>query len=113
MAGFSLGHTQLLLFQQGQTSTDIQLSKSDPTLVIPKHGLQTSTSGEPAPRLYTHFCLAVEKPEDVDEWEAELRNKNVKILGKASWPPGGKSIYFADPDEHIGEIASKGIWPNY
>ncbi|KAM0793684.1 hypothetical protein ACM66B_001112 [Microbotryomycetes sp. NB124-2] len=118
MAGFSLGNTQLLIFQQGQTTTDLHMSKSDPSLVIPKHGLQQSepsdqTSSSTVPKLHTHFCLAVDKPSDVDEWERELRDKNVTILGRANWPPGGKSVYFSDPDEHVGEIASKGIWPNY
>lgn len=46
-------------------------------------------------------------------WEKELRGKGVRILGKVEWPKGGKSVYFADPDEHVGEIASRGIWPNY
>jgi catechol 2,3-dioxygenase-like lactoylglutathione lyase family enzyme len=57
--------------------------------------------------LRTHFALAVEKPEDVDQWEQELRSKGVEILGKVDWPRGGKSVYFADPDEMVGEIASR------
>lgn len=51
--------------------------------------------------------MAVEKPEDVDQWEQELRSKGVEILGKVDWPRGGKSVYFADPDEMVGEIASR------
>ncbi|KAK4052909.1 hypothetical protein OIO90_004185 [Microbotryomycetes sp. JL221] len=121
MAGFNLGNTsQLLLFQRGQTNKDIHMSQTDDTLVIPKHGMDddvnidfTSSSQPKGTTLHTHFCLAVDKPQDVDHWEQELRSKGVTILGRAQWPPGGKSIYFHDPDRHVGELASKGIWPNY
>ena len=29
------------------------------------------------------------------------------------WELGGKSVYFEDPDGHVGEIGSKGIWKHY
>lgn len=64
--------------------------------------------------LKTHFALSVEKREDVDLWEKELRAKGVEIMGKVDdWPGGGKSVYFADPDGNVGELASRGIWPHY
>ena len=28
-----------------------------------------------------------------------------------AWPRGGRSLYFRDPDHHLIELASPGIWP--
>ena len=35
------------------------------------------------------------------------------IEGRTDWPRGGRSIYFRDPDGHLGELATPGIWPIY
>ncbi|ORY80290.1 glyoxalase/bleomycin resistance protein/dioxygenase [Leucosporidium creatinivorum] len=107
VAAFTLGDTAtLLLFQRGETSADVSLGDAG---LIPGHGLPPSSDVT----LKTHFALAVETPEEVAAWRDELERKGTKILGEVSWPKGGKSVYFADPDEHVGEIASRGIWPNY
>ncbi|GAA5909230.1 hypothetical protein JCM6882_003773 [Rhodosporidiobolus microsporus] len=108
MAVFPLGQTSLLLFQRGETYSDWDAPHIENQ--IPGHGLP---EGDMETKLRTHFALAVETPEDVDKWEEELKEKGVKILGKADWPRGGRSVYFADPDEACGEIVSRGIWPNY
>lgn len=73
----------------------------------------TSSPSDENVQLKTHFALAVEKNIEVDQWERELREKEVKILGKVDWPKGGRSVYFEDPDGHVGEIASRGIWPHH
>lgn len=117
IAGFSLGNgTTLLLFQRGSTTKDLPMrapdapSPFDTPAVIPAHGLSDK---DELVRLKTHFALAVDKPEDVDAWERELGDKGVPLLGKVQWPGGGRSVYFSDPDEHVGELASRGIWPHY
>lgn len=117
MAGFSLGNgTTLLLFQRGATTKDLpmrapeQPSPVGTPAIIPWHGLGPEHDGV---KLKTHFALAVDKPEDVDVWEKELSDKKVPLLGKVQWPGGGRSVYFADPDDHVGELASHGIWPHY
>ncbi|GAA5828130.1 hypothetical protein JCM11251_002602 [Rhodosporidiobolus azoricus] len=106
MAVFPLGQTSLLLFQRGATFSDWAAPQASNH--IPGHGLP---EGDTETKLRTHFALAVEKPEDVDRWD--LKGKGVRILAKVDWPKGGRSVYFADPDEHCGEIASRGIWPHY
>lgn len=121
MAGFSLGNgTTLLLFQRGSTNRDLpmrapsgdqRLSPLGTPSVIPKHGLEGPEAEHVS--LKTHFALAVDKPEDVDAWELELNRQEVPLLGKVQWPGGGRSVYFSDPDEHVGELASRGIWPHY
>lgn len=106
MAGFALGSTTLLLFQRGQTTSDSAM----PSGVIPGHGLPPD-KGDIV--LKTHFALGVESPEEVDKWEEALKRFGVAIKGQVKWPAGGKSVYFEDPDAHVGEICSRKIWPNY
>ncbi|KAL4739918.1 Glyoxalase/Bleomycin resistance protein/Dihydroxybiphenyl dioxygenase [Aspergillus similis] len=117
-AGFSFGNTTLLLFQLGQTDADI----TTPSGVIPRHGpsaqilAQLDANKESAGNsesLKQHFCLAVQSLDDVAQWEAYLQKKGVPIISRMSWERGGKSIYFADLDGHLAEIASRGIWPHY
>ncbi|GAA5871938.1 hypothetical protein JCM3774_000734 [Rhodotorula dairenensis] len=126
IAGFSLGNgTTLLLFQRGSTTQDLPMrgaaaagprddaaapGSHSPPAVIPAHGLSRE---EDHVKLKTHFALAVDRPEDVDAWERELGDRGVPLLGKVQWPGGGRSVYFSDPDAHVGELASRGIWPHY
>jgi catechol-2,3-dioxygenase len=46
-------------------------------------------------------------------WEARLAEANVAIEGRTKWPLGGESIYFRDPDGHLVELATPGLWPGY
>lgn len=64
-------------------------------------------------KLKQHFCLAVNSKIEVEKWEQYLKEKDVEILGVMEWEKGGRSVYFADPDGHVGEIGSRGIWSHY
>lgn len=115
MAGFAIGSTTLLIFQLGLTTEDIH----DPSGTVARHGptkqlldILTSDSN-PASSLQQHFCLAVESRDDVVKWETWFKDKNVKILGVKDWQRGGRSVYFEDPDGHVGEVASRGVWLHY
>jgi len=37
----------------------------------------------------------------------------VAIEGRSHWPQGAESLYFRDPDGHLLEVVTPGIWPNY
>lgn len=122
--GFQLGSTHLLIFALGETGKDIVPDASRPDIKIPLHGptegvigVMRDGTGKKADggeeKLRQHYCLAAETVEAVREWEGYFVEKEVKILGRMEWPRGGYSVYFADPDGHVGEIASRGIWPNY
>jgi catechol 2,3-dioxygenase-like lactoylglutathione lyase family enzyme len=92
--------------------------------MIPGHGpsssvlsqllpTQSEDSGSEEARLKQHFCFAVPNVEDVVKWDEHLQNQGVRILGRMQWERGGKSVYFEDPDGHVGEIGSRGIWAHY
>jgi len=46
-------------------------------------------------------------------WPAWLRSHGVELESEATWPRGGRSLYFRDPDGHLLECITPGIWPNY
>lgn len=127
MTVFPLGSTTLMLFQLGATESDSH-PKGHPELTVPGHGpskaivdaivqnASSPTEGigkEGAMLLKQHYCLAVESRKDVEDWERHFKDNGVEITGIMNWPKGGRSVYFADPDGNVGEIASKGIWPHY
>lgn len=58
-----------------------------------------------------HFAFAIPRAA-LAAWEAHLARHNVTIEDRVSWPRGGISIYFRDPDGHLVELATPGLWPN-
>ena len=50
---------------------------------------------------------------ELPAWEKSLGEHDVAIEGRTDWPRGGKSIYFRDPDNHLLELATPGIWKIY
>jgi catechol 2,3-dioxygenase-like lactoylglutathione lyase family enzyme len=88
----------LLLFKRGGTLETIEL----PGGRIPPH------HGEgPA-----HLAFAVEA-EDLPAWKRRLAECGVEVEATMKWPRGGESLYFRDPDRHLVELASPGVWANY
>lgn len=119
LAVFPLGKTTLILFQLGMTASD-SISESG---VVPGHGPDERTfsaltignndqQSNPG-QLHTHYCLAVSSREEVQAWEEYFKSREVKLRGTMHWQKGGKSVYFEDPDGHIGEIGSRGIWEHW
>jgi catechol 2,3-dioxygenase-like lactoylglutathione lyase family enzyme len=88
----------LLIFRSGGTMDPIPT----PGGMIPPHG----AAGQ------LHFAFAVSK-EDFAAWEKHLLSHGITIESKVSWPKGGQSIYFRDPDNHLVELATPGIWEVY
>jgi catechol 2,3-dioxygenase-like lactoylglutathione lyase family enzyme len=60
--------------------------------------------------LHVAFAVAAD---DLALWEARLGERGVAIEGRTDWPRGGKSIYFRDPDGHLLELATPGLWAVY
>lgn len=114
IVAFALSNMTLLLFTLGLTKEDMISERGK----IPWHGptdaiLQLLGDVKQQQSLHQHYCLAVEKVEDVKHWEEWFAEQNVKMLGTMDWERGGRSVYFEDPDGHIGEVGSRGIWPHY
>ncbi|MDO8539797.1 MAG: VOC family protein [Opitutaceae bacterium] len=59
-----------------------------------------------------HIAFAIDKP-DYEAWCARLRSRQIEIESETHWERGGRSVYFRDPDRHLVELVTPGIWPNY
>jgi catechol 2,3-dioxygenase-like lactoylglutathione lyase family enzyme len=59
-----------------------------------------------------HLAFAVDASE-VELWRALLRARHIAIEEEIAWARGGESVYFRDPDGHLLEVGSPGIWANY
>jgi len=92
------GRDVLILFRRGGTLDPVYL----PGGVIPPHG----GSGD------LHFALGI-LAEDLSAWEKKLGEAGIQIESRVKWARGGESLYFRDPDNHLVELATPGIWPNY
>jgi len=59
-----------------------------------------------------HFAFAIPAAE-LPAWEKQLVEHRVAVEGRVTWPRGGTSIYFRDPDGNLGEFATPGMWSVY
>jgi catechol 2,3-dioxygenase-like lactoylglutathione lyase family enzyme len=92
------GRGVLLLFLRGQSLQTVRL----PGGTIPPHDGHGPV----------HIAFSIAAADRAD-WEARLEAAEVTIEGRTSWPRGGESIYFRDPDGHLVELATPGLWPGY
>jgi len=88
----------LLLFLEGASASPVDI----PGGRIPPHGSGGSI----------HFAFSVDRSE-IAVWEQFLARKGVVIEGRVQWDRGGTSLYFRDPDGHLVELATPGLWSVY
>jgi catechol 2,3-dioxygenase-like lactoylglutathione lyase family enzyme len=88
-------------------------------LLLFKRGASTETATLPGGTIPPHdgngplhIALAV-SADELGHWEEHLTAQGVKIEGRTTWPRGGTSLYFRDPDGHLLELAAPGLWPIY
>ncbi len=59
-----------------------------------------------------HVAFAIQ-PEELTAWEDWLGENAIAVEEKRTWELGGQSIYFRDPDRHLVELATPGVWSIY
>ncbi|MDC6110042.1 VOC family protein [Serratia rubidaea] len=59
-----------------------------------------------------HLAFAVSRAQ-LPQWEQRLSQHGVEIEGRMRWPRGAESLYFRDPDGHLLELVTPGLWDNY
>jgi len=92
------GRDVLLIFRRGAATQTVTM----PGGTIPGH----DGSGP------LHVAFAVGKDE-MKAWEDRLAANGVAVEGETKWSRGGRSIYFRDPDGHLLELATPGLWSVY
>jgi catechol 2,3-dioxygenase-like lactoylglutathione lyase family enzyme len=59
-----------------------------------------------------HVAFAIPAVE-LAEWELWLQRNGIELEEKRIWELGDCSLYFRDPDRHLIEVATPGIWSVY
>lgn len=59
-----------------------------------------------------HLAFAVDA-DTLDVWRTHLGDMGVSVESERRWPRGGTSLYFRDPDRHLVELATPGVWTVY
>ena len=98
LRAFAVGSSALLLFRRGASLETITM----PGGTIPPH--------DGTGPLHVAFAIGAD---ELAPWEERLRDHGVAVEGRTDWPRGGRSIYFRDPDGHLLELATPGLWRIY
>ncbi|HMB03906.1 MAG TPA: VOC family protein [Isosphaeraceae bacterium] len=56
-----------------------------------------------------HFALGIDA-EALEAWRRRLQEHGVAIEHEATWPRGGRSLYFRDPAGNSVELITPGLW---
>jgi catechol 2,3-dioxygenase-like lactoylglutathione lyase family enzyme len=96
---FAVGDGQvLLLFRRGASGAPSAI----PGGTIPGH----DGSGT------LHLAFSIPAA-GLEPWRRWLDVKGVSVESEVTWPRGGRSLYFRDPDGHLVELVTPGCWKIY
>lgn len=59
-----------------------------------------------------HVAFAI-PASTLERWEQWLAHNGIGIEEKHVWERGGTSLYFRDPDRHLLEVLTPGVWTTY
>ncbi|MBV8565852.1 MAG: VOC family protein [Methylobacteriaceae bacterium] len=91
-------HSVLLVFQRGMSEEDSHTDEGS----IPGH--------DGRGRLHVAFGIPADA---LSDWRTRLAEAGIAIIAETHWRRGGTSLYFHDPDSHVVELATPGLWANY
>ena len=84
-----------LLFKRNGTLEPVQV----PGGIIPPH----NSEGQ------LHFAFTI-PPAEWDAWQEQLHRRGIAVESEVNWAPSVRSLYFRDPDGHLVELATPGVW---
>jgi catechol 2,3-dioxygenase-like lactoylglutathione lyase family enzyme len=95
----------------GERGCALEASKEQVLLLFKKGASQTirpphDGDGE------LHLAFAISAA-GLSTWEGWLAENGIVVEEKRAWESGGHSLYFRDPDRHLVELATPGIWSIY
>ncbi|HZL36402.1 MAG TPA: VOC family protein [Tepidisphaeraceae bacterium] len=89
------GRQVLLLFLEGASEEPNPV----PGGVVPRHGA--------GGRIHLAFSIPTD---ELEAWKRQLAANGIALESTVHAPRGGTSIYFRDPDGHLIELATPGLW---
>jgi len=100
-----------IISQFGERGCAMQAGNRQVLLLFKKGGSrggQSSHDGDGE----LHIAFAVSATE-LPIWEGWLAENGIAVEEKRTWDLGGQSLYFRDPDRHLIELATPGVWSIY
>lgn len=99
MAALDVGaRAVLLLFKHGASAQRIDT----PNGPLPPHDSRGTS--------HAAFAIAAD---DLASWQRWVEENGLEIEARMEWDRGGTSLYFRDPDGHLLEVATPGLWETY
>ena len=77
-------------------------------LLLFKKGATDSTDATGA----IHVAFGIARSQ-LAAWEQWLGNQGIVIEFRKTWKYGGEALYFRDPDGHLLEVVTPGVWSIY
>ena len=59
-----------------------------------------------------HIAFGIARSE-LAAWEKWLAEQGISIESRKTWKYGGEALYFRDPDGHLLEVVTPGVWTIY
>jgi catechol 2,3-dioxygenase-like lactoylglutathione lyase family enzyme len=95
----------------GERGCAIQVSAHQVLLLFKKGASRTIQSPHDGDgELHIAFAISAD---ELANWESWLGAKGIAVEEKRKWELGGWSLYFRDPDRHLLELATPGVWSVY
>ena len=100
-----------VITDSGERGCAMQAGRQQVLLLFKKRGsLEGATPHDGDGELHLAFAISTT---ELAKWEAWLEENGIALEEKHNWEMGGISLYFRDPDRHLLEVVTPGVWPIY